>query len=98
MAEQAAGRSRGHEIRKTTDCIGRRMAGRYTLIGLALRRLRCRYGVVLHGRTNGSTVRFDDRGELDLAAVVGATEFRVDYSWINVPVFDPSGRVVHSAA
>ena len=87
-------------IRKTTESrIGRRMSGRDTLIGSTPRRLRRRCGVALHGRTVSaaeSAVRFDDGTELVVAAVVWATGFRVDHSWIDAPVFDHAGRVVHA--
>ena len=86
-------------IRKTTASrIGRRMAGRDTLIGSLPRTLRRRYGVRLHGRTvdaTGRTVSFDDGETLDVGAVIWATGFRVDHSWIDVSVFDRTGRVVH---
>ncbi|HEV2824169.1 MAG TPA: pyridine nucleotide-disulfide oxidoreductase, partial [Actinomycetota bacterium] len=54
--------------------------------------------VQLHGRAvgaNGSIVRFEDQAELDVAGIVWATGFRVDHSWIDAPVFDDAGRVVH---
>jgi putative flavoprotein involved in K+ transport len=86
-------------IRKTTASrIGRRMAGRDTLIGSRPGTLRRRYGVRLHGRAvdaAGSTVRFSDGTELDVRSVIWATGFVVDHSWIDVPVFDATGRVVH---
>ncbi len=86
-------------IRKTVDSrMGRRMSERDTLIGSTPRRLRRRLGVELHGRAvsaQGSTVRFDDGAEVDVAGVVWATGFRVDHSWIDVPVFDADGRVIH---
>jgi putative flavoprotein involved in K+ transport len=86
-------------IRKTADSrIGRRMSGRDTLIGSTRRRLRRRYGVELHGRAvsaEGSTVRFDDGTQVKVAGIVWATGFRVDHSWIDVPVFDAAGRVLH---
>jgi putative flavoprotein involved in K+ transport len=86
-------------IRKTTQSrIGRRMSGRDTLIGSTPRRLRKQYGVELHGRAveaTGATVRFDDETEVDVAGIVWATGFRVDHSWIDAPVFDDAGRVVH---
>jgi putative flavoprotein involved in K+ transport len=85
-------------LRKTTESrIGRRMSGRDALIGSTPRRLR-RQGVELHGRAvgaGGSTVRFDDGGEVQVAGVVWGTGFRVDHSWIDVPVFDAAGRAVH---
>ena len=86
-------------IRKTIDSrMGRRMSERDTLIGSAPRRIRKQYGVELHGRAvsaDGSTVRFDDDTQVDVAGVVWATGFRVDHSWIDVPVFDADGRLIH---
>ena len=86
-------------IRKTTSSrIGRRMEGRDTLIGSSPRALRRRSGVRLHARAvdaAGSTVRFSDGTALDVRSVVWATGFTVDHSWIDVPVFDEDGRVVH---
>jgi putative flavoprotein involved in K+ transport len=86
-------------IYKTTDSrIGRRASGRETLVGSSPRALRRRYGVELHGRTvdaAGSTVTFDDGTSLDVRTVVWATGFELDHSWIDVPIFDDNGRVVH---
>ena len=86
-------------IRKTTESrIGRRMSGRDTLIGSTPRGLRRRYNVELHGRAvsaDGSIVRFEDQAEIDVAAVVWATGFRVDHSWVDLPIFDDAGRLVH---
>ncbi len=86
-------------IRKTTASrIGRRMQGRDTLIGSTPRRISRRHGVRLHGRAvdaSGSTVSFSDGTELEAATVLWATGFRADHSWIDVPVFDENGSVVH---
>jgi putative flavoprotein involved in K+ transport len=86
-------------IRKTTASrIGRRLSGRDTLIGSRPRTLRRRHGVHLHGRAVGAarhTVTFSDGHQLDPGAVIWATGFKVDHSWIDVPVFDDRGRVVH---
>jgi putative flavoprotein involved in K+ transport len=86
-------------IRKTTESrIGRRLEGRDTLIGSRPRTLRRRHGVHLHGRAvdaTGRTVTFADGEKLDVGAVIWATGFRVDHSWIDVPVFDDKGRAVH---
>jgi putative flavoprotein involved in K+ transport len=86
-------------IRKTTASrIGRRMSGRDTLIGSTPRALRRRHGVQLHGRAvdaAGSTVGFANGTKLEVDAVIWATGFRVDHSWIDVPVFDDEGRLVH---
>jgi putative flavoprotein involved in K+ transport len=86
-------------LRKTTESrIGRRMSGRDTLIGSTPRRLRKQHGVELHGRAvsaDGSTIRFENGTHVDVGGVVWATGFRVDHSWIDAPVFDDAGRVVH---
>ena len=86
-------------IRKTVDSrMGRRMSERETLIGSTPRGIRRQHGVELHGRAlsaQGSTVRFDDGTQVDVAGVVWATGFRVDHSWIDVPVFDAGGRLIH---
>jgi putative flavoprotein involved in K+ transport len=86
-------------IRKTTDSrIGRRMAGRDTLIGSSPRAMRRRHGVELHDRAvdaAGSSVSFSDGTKVHVAAVIWATGFRVDHSWIDLPVFDEEGRLMH---
>jgi len=86
-------------IRKTkASRIGQRMQQREdTLIGSNPRAAR-RHGVELHGRAVAaarSTVSFADGAELDVRGVIWATGFRVDHSWIDVPVFDEKGRAVH---
>jgi putative flavoprotein involved in K+ transport len=86
-------------IRKTTASrIGSRMAARDTLIGSTPRALRRRHGVELHDRAvdaSGSAVSFGDGTKVDVEAVVWATGFRVDHSWVDVPVFDEDGHLVH---
>jgi putative flavoprotein involved in K+ transport len=86
-------------IRKSLGTrIGRRLEGRETLIGSRPRTLRRRHGVELHPRAvdaSGSTVTFKDGKGLDVEAVLWATGFRPDYSWIDAEVFDEKGRVVH---
>jgi putative flavoprotein involved in K+ transport len=86
-------------IRKTTGSrIGRRMEGRDTLIGSTPRKIRRRRGVRLHGRAveaDGTTIAFGDGTKLDVGSVIWATGFRVDHSWVHVPVFDDAGRLVH---
>jgi putative flavoprotein involved in K+ transport len=86
-------------IRKTTASrIGRRLQqNEDTLIGSSPRGLR-RQGVALHPRAvdaSGSTVTFGDGGKLDVRSVIWATGFRSDHSWIDAPIFDQDGRVVH---
>jgi putative flavoprotein involved in K+ transport len=78
--------------------IGRRAAGRDVLIGSRPRALRRKFGVELHGRATGaagSTVSFGDGTDLGVRSVVWATGFGVDHSWIDLPIFDQNGRVVH---
>ena len=86
-------------IRKSTESrIGRRLAGRDTLIGSSPWTLRRRHGVQLHKRAidaAGSTVSFADGTQLDVGSVVWATGFRVDHSIIDVPVFDADGQLAH---
>lgn len=86
-------------IGKSTDTrIGRRLEGKDTLIGSNPRTLRKRHGVRLHPRAieaSARTIRFSDGSRLDVNAVLWATGFRHDHSWIDAPVFDDQRRVVH---
>jgi putative flavoprotein involved in K+ transport len=86
-------------IRKSTHTrIGRRLQGRDTLIGSNPRTLRKRHGVRLHPRAveaSGRTIRFSDGSGLDVSAVIWATGFRNDHSWIDAPIFDGQHRVAH---
>ena len=86
-------------IRKTTASrIGRRMKDRDTLIGSRPRTLRRQHGVQFHGRAvaaSGPTVRFVDGETLDPSTVIWATGYRLDHSWIDVPVFDDAGQLLH---
>jgi putative flavoprotein involved in K+ transport len=85
-------------IRKTrASRIGRRLEGRDTLIGSSPRSIRA-HGVELHGRAveaAGSKITFDDGAKLDVRTVIWATGFRLDHSWIEVPVFGQDERLVH---
>jgi putative flavoprotein involved in K+ transport len=86
-------------IRKTTTSrIGRRMAGRDTLIGSSPRALRRRHGVTLHGRAvqaTGTKVSCSDATSVNVRSIIWATGFGVDRSWIDVPVLDEDGHLVH---
>jgi putative flavoprotein involved in K+ transport len=86
-------------IRKSIETrMGRRFEGRDTLIGSNPRTLRKRHGVPLHPRAVqafGRTIRFSDGSELEVSAVIWATGFRNDHSWIKAPIFDDRQRVVH---
>jgi putative flavoprotein involved in K+ transport len=78
--------------------LGRKLRARETLIGSSPRKLQRRYGVELKPRVvdaEGRTVSFEDGSELDIDAVIWATGYRPEYAWIDVPVFDPDGRLGH---
>jgi putative flavoprotein involved in K+ transport len=85
-------------IKKTVESrVGQRARDRDTLIGSSGRDAK-RHGVTIEPRVvgvSGRTVTFVDGSELDVDAVVWATGYRSDYSWIDVPVFDQDGRVLH---
>jgi putative flavoprotein involved in K+ transport len=85
-------------LTKTVESrLGRRMRDRDTLIGSSPRRLK-RNGVELKPRAvaaSGRTVSFADGSELEVDAVIWATGYRLDHSWIKLPVTDPNGRVSH---
>ena len=84
---------------RTVDSrIGRRMRERDTLIGSSPRTARRRHGITLRGRTvgvSGPEVQFADGGRLTPGAVIWATGFTLDHSWVRLPVFDAGGRLVH---
>jgi putative flavoprotein involved in K+ transport len=78
--------------------LGQRLSARETLIGSSQRELRRRYGVELKPRAvdaDGRRVRFEEGSELEVDAVIWATGYRPDYSWIKLPVFDDDGRLRH---
>ena len=85
-------------IYKTVDSrLGRRASQRDSLVGSSPRKVK-RHGVELKPRVvsaSGRTVRFADGSELEVDAVIWATGYRPDYSWIEPSVFDPDGRVRH---
>jgi len=67
---------------------GRRTQRGDLLIGTSLHQLARRHGVRLLGRAvDGRTLRAE--------AIVWATGFRSDYSWIGAPVLDERGMPVH---
>jgi putative flavoprotein involved in K+ transport len=86
-------------IEKSVDSrIGRRARSRDTLIGSRPRELQRRYGVALEPRlvaVHGRTVGFADGTSLEPDAVVWATGYRPDHSWLALPVLDDTGRVRH---
>jgi putative flavoprotein involved in K+ transport len=86
-------------LSKTVDSrIGRRARDRDTLIGSSSRDAK-RHGVVVRPRAvaaDGRTVRFADDTELEIDAVIWATGYRPDYSWIDLPINGDDGRLRHS--
>ena len=85
--------------RVTVDSrLGQRLSQRDVVIGGGLRELK-RHGVVIRSRVvggSGRTATFDDGSTADYGAVVWATGFRVDHSWIEIPeIKDERGQVRH---
>jgi putative flavoprotein involved in K+ transport len=81
-----------------TSRLGRRMQHRDALIGSSPRTARRRHGIRLRGRTvdaTGTEVRFDDDSRLSPGAIIWATGFSLDHSFVHVPVFGADGRLVH---
>jgi len=87
-------------MRLSTDSrLGRKAAKRDVLIGSSPKKIR-RSGVVLRSRLTkvvGRRASFDDGSERDVDAIVWATGYRSDFSWIEIPaVKGPDGAIVHS--
>ncbi len=78
--------------------VGRKMSQRDVLIGSSKQRLR-RAGVTFRNRlerAEGQRAVFAGGGSVDIDAVVWATGYRPDFSWLDVPgVLDESGRIIH---
>jgi putative flavoprotein involved in K+ transport len=80
-----------------TSRIGQKMKDKETLIGSSPRRAH-RHGIKMRPRATaaqGSTVTFADGSDVAVDAVVWATGFRLDHSFVEVPVFDARGQVRH---
>jgi putative flavoprotein involved in K+ transport len=86
-------------IHKTVESrLGQRLKDRDTLIGSSPRQIKRRYAVELKPRAtfvSGRMVRFDDGTEVQVDAVIWATGYRPDYSWIDLPIVDENGRLRH---
>ena len=86
-------------IRKTVDSrLAQRLKDRDTLIGSSPRQITRRYGVELKPRAtvvSGRTVRSEDGNDVEVDAVIWATGYRPDYSWIDLPIVDENGRLRH---
>ncbi|QEC48772.1 pyridine nucleotide-disulfide oxidoreductase [Baekduia soli] len=77
--------------------LGRRLKGRDTLVGCSPSRAR-RQGIRMETRAlsaSGAAVAFDGGSRLEVDAVIWATGFDADHSWIDVPVFGRDGRIAH---
>lgn len=85
-------------LSKTVDSrLGRRARNRDTLIGSSPRTIR-RHGVTVQPRVTGAegrVIRFADGRELEVDAVIWATGYRPDHSWIDLPIHDEQGRLRH---
>jgi putative flavoprotein involved in K+ transport len=78
--------------------VGRRLQHRDTLIGSSPRELRRHYGAGVTPRAiaaSGRTVTFEDGTQVEVNAVIWATGYRPDYSWIDLPIVDEHGRLRH---
>jgi putative flavoprotein involved in K+ transport len=77
--------------------LGRRLANRDPVFGEGPRRLARRYGVTTRPRVTaaaGRTVTFQDGSGTEVDAVVWATGYRMDHSWVHVPgAVDERGRL-----
>jgi putative flavoprotein involved in K+ transport len=82
----------------TDSRLGRKLSKRDVLIGSSARRLR-RSGVTLRKRLASAAGRralLGDGSEQEIDAIVWATGYRSDFSWIDVPgVRDESGGIIH---
>ena len=85
-------------LEKNVDTrLGRRFSTRETLIGSSPRTAK-RAGVHLHSRAvgaSGKTFVFEDGTTLDVDAIIWATGYRFDHSWIDLPIAGEDGRLVH---
>jgi putative flavoprotein involved in K+ transport len=77
--------------------LGQKLSGRETLVGSTRRAVK-RHGVKLEPRAtdaSGRNVSFADGSELSVDAVIWATGFGLDHTWVDLPVFGSQGEVVH---
>jgi putative flavoprotein involved in K+ transport len=87
--------------RVTTDSrLGRRLTGRDQVIGSGPRQLARKLGVRIRPRVTSAadrTVTFADGAAAEFDAVIWATGFVADHSWVDIPeVKDEQGRIQHS--
>jgi putative flavoprotein involved in K+ transport len=83
---------------KTVDSrLAQRLKDRETLIGSSPHRAR-KQDIRLRKRVTGAhgdSLGFADGGRQQVSAVIWATGFRLDHSWVALPVFGAGGRVEH---
>jgi putative flavoprotein involved in K+ transport len=83
-------------LAKSVDSrLGQRLRDRDTLVGSSPKDAK-RRGIELHPRliaAEGKTIRFEDGSVLEPKAIVWATGFRPEHSWIKLPIHDEEGRV-----
>ena len=86
-------------MRKTvTSRLGQRLKDKETLIGSSPRSAR-KQGIRMRTRAtaaDGATVTFADDSDAAVDAVVWATGFRLNHSFVELPVFDDRGQVKHA--
>jgi putative flavoprotein involved in K+ transport len=79
--------------------LGQRLAGRDQVIGPGPRQLARRHGIRIRPRAAsaaGQTITFADGTAADYDAVVWATGYTTDHTWIDIPgVTDERGRIRH---
>jgi putative flavoprotein involved in K+ transport len=78
--------------------LGKRAQSRDSLIGSSARELKRRYRVAIRPRVvaaSGRMIGFADGSEEEFDAVIWATGYRPDHSWLDVPVVDAEGRPRH---
>jgi putative flavoprotein involved in K+ transport len=84
--------------KSTATRMGRRMRQREAVLIGSSPRVLARHGVELHQRAveaSGTEVGFADGTKLTVDSVIWATGFGLDHSFVDLPVFDDDGRVLH---
>jgi putative flavoprotein involved in K+ transport len=85
-------------LSKTVESrLGRRLRSRDTLIGSSPREVK-RHGVQVRPRAvraAGRTIGFADGTDVEVDAVIWATGYRPDHSWIELPMTDEDGALRH---
>ena len=82
----------------TDSRLGRKLSKRDVLIGSSARRLR-RSGVALRRRLTSAVGRravFEDGSQHEIDAIIWATGYRSDFSWLDVPsIKEKDGSIIH---